>query len=259
MNIEYDKGDPTRPKGHALIYFRSSSDNDEVWATYVVILPITVDVSKYVPPFLMNQMGEIGPKDLSAFAFPPAPEQIASYATIESMAEIRDDDVLYAGAYNPTDVTDAMMRINEVVQAYAEEYARIAGSSTVGGETGENDALEELEGLGINDVLYELMSDSDKLGELSKLIGRLRFAVDGSDDNLTKETESEIAIVARHLPGLHNIPQLVQAVKSNDNRSAELADVYLQRSYHLVHEEYAKLADIESRIKDLEEGATPSS
>ena len=66
----------------------------------------------------------------------------------------------------------------------------------MGGETGENDALEELEGLGINDVLYELMSDSDKLGELSKLIGRLRFAVDGSDDNLTEETESEIAIVA---------------------------------------------------------------
>jgi len=259
MNIEFHRGEQTRPKGHALIYFRSSMNNDEVWATYVVILPITVDVSKYVPPFLMNQMGEIGPKDLSAFAFPPAPEQVSSYAAIEDMAEVRDDDILYAGSYSPTDVTSGMMQITEIVQAYADQYARIAGSSTIGGETNEEDSNEESEGLNINDVLYELMSDTDKLSELSKLIGRLRFAVDGSDSHLTNETESEIALIARHLPNSHNIPQLVEAVKSNDSRSAELAEVYLQRSYHLVHEEYAQLVAIESRIKDLEEGETSNS
>ena len=256
MNIDFHRGEQTRPKGHALIYFRSSTNHDDVWATYVVILPITVDVSKYVPPFLMNQMGDIGPKDLSAFAFPPAPEQVSSYTAIEDMAEIRDDDILYGGSYSPTDVTNAMMRINDVVQAYAEDYAGIAGSSTVGGETDGDNSNEESEGLNINDVLYDLMSDTDKLSELSKLIGRLRFAVDGSDSQLTNETESEIALVARHLPDSHNIPQLVEAVKSNDSRSAELAEVYLQRSYHLVHEEYTQLVAIETRIKDLEEGET---
>lgn len=254
MSIEYHRGERVRPKGHAFIYLRSSLDREEIWATYVVILPITVDLSKYVPPFLMNQVGEMDPKDLSAFAFPPAPERVAGYAAIEEMADIRGDDILYAGAHNPSDVTGAMTRIGEIVQTYSEEYARIAGSSTVDGEPRENEAGGGAEGLSVSEVLYGLMSDSDKLSELSKLIGRLRFAVDGADDRLVTETETEIALVANHLPQSHNIPQLVQAVKSNDSRSAELADIYLQRSYHLVHEDYAKLTAIEGRIKELEDG-----
>ena len=253
MSIDYHRGDWVRPKGHAFIYLRNSLDHEEVWATYVVVLPITVDLTKYVPPFLMNQIGEMDAKDLSAFAFPPAPERVSGYDAIERMAEVRDDDILYVGTHNPSDVTGALGRVSEAVQSYSEEYAQIAGSPTEGSEaTDDKDA--DVEELSVSDVLYGLMSDSDKLSELSKLIGRLRFAVDGSDDRLISETESEIALVANHLPQSHNITQLVEAVKSNDSRSAELADVYLQRSYHLVHEDYAKLTAIEGRIKELESG-----
>ena len=256
MSVEYHRGDWTRPKGHAFIYLRNSLDHEEVWATYVVVLPITVDLSKYVPPFLMNQIGEMDAKDLSAFAFPPAPEQVSGYDALEQMAEARDDDILFIGSQNPSDVTGAMGRVSEAVETYSEQYAQVVGSSTGGSEAPVAEAEEEAGGLAVSDVIYGLMSDSDKLGELSKLIGRLRFAVDGSDDRLISETETEIALVANHLPQSHNIPQLVEAVKSNDSRSAELADVYLQRSYHLVHEDYAKLTAIEGRIKELE-GGTP--
>ncbi|MDE2715875.1 MAG: hypothetical protein OXI33_02525 [Chloroflexota bacterium] len=255
MSVEYHRGEWARPKGHAFIYMRNSLDHEEVWATYVVILPITVDLSKYVPPFLMNQIGEMDEKDLSAFAFPPAPEQVSGYDVIERMAEMRDDDILFIGTQNPSDVTGALGRVSEAVQSYSEQYAQITGSSTEGGEAPIIEQEEETEGLAVSDVIYGLMSDSDKLSELSKLIGRLRFAVDGSDDRLITETESEITLVANHLPQSHNIPQLVEAVKSNDSRSAELADVYLQRSYHLVHEDYAKLTAIEGRIKELEGGS----
>ena len=254
MSVEYHRGDWAKPKGHAFIYLRNSLNHEEVWATYLVVLPITVDLSKYVPPFLMNQIGEMDAKDLSAFAFPPAPEQVSGYEAIEKMAEVRDDDILYVGTHSPSDVTGAMSRVSEAVQSYSEEYARIAGSSTVGGETQGDDSDAEVEELSVSDVLYGLMSDSDKLSELSKLIGRLRFAVDGSDERLISETETEIAMVANHLPQSHNIPQLIEAVKSNDRHSAELADIYLQRSYHLVQEDYAKLTDIEGRIKELEDG-----
>lgn len=255
MSVEYHRGDWASPKGHAFIYLRNSLDHEEVWATYVVVLPITVDLSKYVPPFLMNQIGEMDAKDLSAFAFPPAPERVSGYEALESMAEMRDDDILFIGSQNPSNVTGAMGRVNEAVQSYSEQYAQITGSSTEGGEAPIVDQQEEAKGLAVSDVIYGLMSDSDKLSELSKLIGRLRFAVDGSDDRLISETETEIALVANHLPQSHNIPQLVEAVKSNDSRSAELADVYLQRSYHLVHEDYAKLTAIEGRIKELEGGS----
>ena len=182
MSVEYHRGDWASPKGHAFIYLRNSLDHEEVWATYVVVLPITVDLSKYVPPFLMNQIGEMDAKDLSAFAFPPVPERVSGYDALESMAEVRDDDILYVGTHNPSDVTGALGRVSEAVQSYSEQYAQVAGSSTVGGETQGDDPDAETEELSVSDVLYGLMSDSDKLSELSKLIGRLRFAVDGSDE-----------------------------------------------------------------------------
>ena len=70
MDFTFERGSADNPRGHALIYFQSFHDAGELLATYLVVLPIQVDVSKYVPPFLMNQLGEMGAKELSAFAFP---------------------------------------------------------------------------------------------------------------------------------------------------------------------------------------------
>jgi len=249
--IEFRRGDVAQARGHALIYFEGSGG--ETWATYVVILPITVDVSKYVPPFLMGQMGDIGAQDLSAFAFPPAPEQVDSYEALQRMADARGDDILFAGSYNGTDVADAMMRVNDVVQQYADAYAAIVGVTAAKDTSA--DALETGDGnedLGVNDVLYDFMSDGEKLAELSKLVGQYRFAIDGSDTTLVRETESEIAMLSRHLPDAHDISKLVETLRSNTANAAALAESYLQRSYHLVQEEYGKLAEIEQRISDLE-------
>ena len=252
MSVEFEKGNPQQPKGHALLYFRSSSDPEEIWATYLVILPITVDVSKYLPPFLMNQMGEMGPKDLSAFAFPPVPEQLPRFAVLDELASIREDDILFGGTINPTDVSSAMISITEAVQQYAEQYARVAGAAIPADVADTSD--EEADGLGVNEVLYSLMSDSDKLSELTKLVGRLRFAVEGSDAGLIKESEEDISSLANHLPDNHLIPQLVEAVKKSYAQGPELADLYLQRCYHLTQREYLKLGQVEDDIRILEGG-----
>ena len=183
MDIEFERGNDQEPKGHALIYFRNSSDPDEIWAAYLVILPILVDVSKYVPPFLMNQMGELGPKDLSAFAFPPAPEKVEGLSRLEELAAARDDDLLFGGTVNPSDIPTMMMYVNEAVQRYAGKYSELVAS-----RWSEEPALDEgASGLGVNEVLYELMSDADKLSELTKLVGKLRFAVEGGENALVKE------------------------------------------------------------------------
>ena len=251
MDLTFDRGSSEEPKGHALLYFRNPSNTREVWATYVVILPITVDVSKYVPPFLMNQVGELGPNDLRAFAFPPTPEQVESHAVLEDLARQRDDDILYAGDIDPNDVAQGMMSINEAVQEYAELYGRHA--PTLGAPQDDQEDEEE-EGGDVKDVLYELMSEGDKLEELTKMVGRLRFAVEGSDARQMEEAEQDIRLLARHFPDNHNIPSLVQAAKSDDRRGAELADLYLRRCYFLVHEEYARLAEVERRLTELEDG-----
>ena len=252
MANTFEKGSASQPKGHALLYFSSSSDAAEVWATYVVILPVSVDVTKYVPPFLMNQVGEIGPKDLSCFAFPPAPEKMSGKQEIEWLAETRDDDLLYGGVIVTSDVGSAMMAVTNAVQSYADLYTEhVEASEPKAGTT-------EPDGLSVTDVMYGLMSDADKLSELTKLVGRLRFAVDVSDANVLQEAEQDIGIMARHLPDNHRIEDLVVAAKKSDSSGPVLADLYLKRCFLLIQQEYAKLGQLEDRIQAIESEQNPS-
>ena len=254
MDLVFDKGGIDQPKGHALLYFRSNSDPDEVWATYLVILPILVDVTKYVPPFLMDQVAQMGQNELSAFAFPPAPERLGSYELLLELATKRDDDVVFLGPVNPTDVPAAMMSISDAVQTYAQAYSDVVG---VAGMEEEDEDGDDDSGLGVNEVLYGMMSESDKLAELTRLVGRLKFAVEGANAAQVKEAEQEVHLLARHLPDNHDVPRLIDAVKSTGSRGAELADLYLRRCFHLVREEYANLAAIEEKLKALESGGAP--
>ena len=253
MDVVFERGAKEEPKGHALLYFRGASTLEEIWATYLVVLPITVDVSKYVPPFLMNQMGELGPKDLSAFAFPPAPEKLGSYSELEALAESRGDDVLFGGTINPTDVSSALMSVNEAVQWYAGIYSDQATLSTSQLPDGEGGS-----GFSVNEVLYGLMSDSDKLSELTKLVGRLRFTQEGGEAALMKEAEEEINLLANYLPDNHQVHRLIEVAQGEDQQSAELANLYLQRCFHLIQEEYSKLVQVEKEIKALEASESSS-
>ena len=254
MDVVFESGVKEEPKGHALLYFRNASDAEEIWATYLVVLPITVDVAKYVPPFLMNQMGELGPRDLSAFAFPPAPEKLDSYGDLEELARVRGDDVLFGGTINPTDVSSALMSVNEAVQWYAGMYADLAAArrpeETPGAETGSE--------LSVNEVLYGLMSDGDKLSELTKLVGKLRFTLEGGEPALMKETEAEINTLAKYLPENHQISRLIEVAQGGGEQTTQLANLYLQRCFHLIREEYSQLVQVEKEIKALEAGESSS-
>ena len=45
------------------------------------------------------------------------------------------------------------------------------------------------------------MSEGDKLEELTKMVGKLRFAVDGSDSRQVEEAEQDIRLPRPPLPG----------------------------------------------------------
>jgi hypothetical protein len=139
--------------------------------------------------------------------------------------------------------------VNEMLQAYSQLYAANAPASIAEPEEAED---PDGGGAGVNEVLYGLMSESDRLGELTKLIGRLRYAVDGSEESLIRETEDEITVLEKHLPGDMQVPKLVAAVKTTDARGAQLAALYLQRSYHLVQEAFSELGAVEREIEELE-------
>lgn len=247
MAFTFERGSADNPRGHALIYFQSSHDAGELLATYLVVLPIQVDVSKYVPPFLMNQIGDMGAKELSAFAFPPAPEQISGMDYIQKLAEAREDDIIFGGTISTMDVTSLLGTVNDAVGWYAELCSD---------QTQQLAAIpDEIEGdsLSVNDVLYGLMSDQDKLSELTRLVGRLRDAVGSGDLALADETRAEIMALGRHLPESHQVSRLADAASSGGENAAKLASLYLQRCFHLMYEEYVKLGQVEEDIRCIEE------
>ena len=135
------------------------------------------------------------------------------------------------------------MLVTDAVQQYAEVYASIVGLPEV---------VEEMGEASVNEVLYGLMSDADKLSELTKLVGRLRFSSEGGEDALVKEAEADIKVLSGYLPGDHQVGRLIDAAKAEDSRGAKLADLYLRRSFHLIREEYVKLGEVEAEIKTLE-------
>ena len=248
MAVDFERGDPNAPKGHALLYFRSSVDPDEIVGTYVICFPISFDVSKYVPPFLMGQVKGLDPKDMSALAYPPAPEKLGGHSALTALAASREDDILFSGTLDPSDVPSAMMAVNDAVRWYNERYTASRETAVIEDSSGETD----LPGLAVNDVLYGLMSDGDKLSELTRLVGKLRFASEGNEVLLADEAEQDIVALAQHLPENHRIERLIEEAKTGGEDGSRLADLYLQRCFHLAQEEYVKLGEVEERISELE-------
>ncbi|MBI4298433.1 MAG: hypothetical protein HY666_01555 [Chloroflexi bacterium] len=244
MDLIFERGSVSQPKGHTLLYFRNSLDREEIWATYLVVLPITVDITKYVPPFLMAQVTDLGPKELSAFAFPPAPEKLEGSERLSSLAEIRDDDVLFGGTINPSDVTSLLMVVNESVQKYAQAYADYVESKAP--------SPESSIGIGVSEVLYSLMSEQDRLNELTKLVGKLRFALEGRDQHLVREAEEEFGLLNGYFPEGYEISKLLSAAKILGEKGAKLAELYVRRCYYLAQQEYEKVPQIDEEIVGLE-------
>tara|TARA_B100000676_G_scaffold191414_1_gene188195 strand:+ start:342 stop:1082 length:741 start_codon:yes stop_codon:yes gene_type:complete len=244
MTLSFELGNIESPKGHALLYFKDSVQGD-FYATYIVLLPITVDVSKYVPPFLMNQVGEFGPGDMSAFAFPPAPEQVEGYDYLVDLAKKRQDDLLDGGEVTGTDVSSSMMKVNDVVQEYLELYEETYGTEAL--PLDESQSASELH---VNDVLYSMMTEPDRLNELTKLVGRMRFAVESGENSIVKEVESDINALSEYLPETFQIHRLLKWATAVSDESSHITDLYLQRCFHLSREEYKELGEIEAQISE---------
>lgn len=252
MSFTFERGSEDTPRGHALIYFHNSRDAADLLATYLVILPIQVDVSKYVPPFLMNQLGEADAKELSAFAFPPAPESVSGMEYIRKLAESREDDIIFGGSIDADDIGSLLGTVNDAIGWYADLWERYAEPDAQAQALEDVSPVEGEIGLSVNDVLYGLMSDQDKLSELTRLVGRLRDTVDSDDAGLAAETRAEIIALGRHLPDNHHVGRLADAASGGGEQAARLASLYLQRCFHLIAEEYVKLGQVEAEIRALE-------
>ena len=245
MDVSFERGDPQKPKGHAIVYFRTHSEPDKVYASYIIVLPISVDFAKYVPPFLASSLGSMPLGDLSAFSLPPMPEEVGSHQELLRLADIRGDDLLYAGTMQSHDLPEMMEAVSDVVHQYSQAWSdavkpALAAESTI------DDSSP-----GVNEVLFSLMNELDKLGELSKLVGSLRFAVEGTDRQTQEEVQGDIEILSRYLPVDYSIPSLIQAVMDSSVKGGQLAQLYLDRCYKLSNGEITDARNLEDRIETL--------
>src|SRR5919201_4083340 len=129
--LSFRAGNPERPRGHALLFFRDADDPDTIWATYLVVAPIQMDLGKYVPaafaPQLAGQLNMSGP---AAYPLPPMPEKVESgLAWLERLAAIRGDDLLDGGTLRVAEPWQALHPVTEVASQYADACAGYLASA----------------------------------------------------------------------------------------------------------------------------------
>ena len=264
MELEFERGKRDHPTGHALVYFRDADDADEIGVTYVVILPVPLDLSKYMPPFLATQVAEMTSDTISSFAFPPAPEPMGDYDEMMRLAELRDDDVIYAGTHPLSDAFEMMEKVSEATSLYSDIYASAHhdGAVTVPVDDHQihDDAEarddEDYEDLAVDDLVYGSMGEADLLSELTSLLGRMKYAVDGGDVQTAAESRSKIRAIGRYLPDNRRVSDLIAAASDTNEKSSQLAQLYLDRAYCLYREDYLRLKKIDEDIALLNQDST---
>lgn len=261
MELEFDRGKPSHPSGHALVYFRDAHDSQEIGVTYVVILPVPLDLSKYMPPFLASQVADVTSETISSFAFPPAPEPFAGMEELMLLAALRDDDVIYAGTHSLSDAFGMMEKVSEATSIYSDIYYEAYSEEGVEKVMAEmedyqphvedDDGEDDYDDMALDDLVYGSMGEADLLTELTSLLGRMRYAVDGGDEPTANETRLKIRAIGRYLPANRRVADLIEVASRTSAESSKLAQLYLERAYCLYREDYMRLKKIEEDIAEL--------
>jgi hypothetical protein len=252
VQLHFDRGDPQAPRGHAILYAHSGGADGPLLATYCVVLPISFSIGKYLPPMLSGQVPAealAGGAAMSVVPIPPMLEDVPSFAALQQLAERRDDDLCEMGTVF---LNDDSQRLNFAAEAAA-EYGQLMEryTRTWPDVEAEAPAAGPPDELDVDSVLADLLSDRDRLAELARAVGTLRYAMEGHDQTLIDQTERRMHRMADGLSEKYRADQLIAAALSSEPNGAQLAQLYLQRAYKLADEDYAAIPPIEREIREL--------
>jgi hypothetical protein len=246
--VRFEGGDPDRPRGHALLYFRTT--DDQVLATYVVVLPIAINPAKYIPPAFAGHLPQAA-SSVAATALPPIPESLGeagqsperALAEVRRLAETRGDDLLDGGVITP-EPERLMLATHEVANEYAERYRAMierlpplagdGGAAAGGVGAARGDAAGEVDEDALRWALLDARGDQRQLGATLAQIERLR----------------------RNLPEKYRIDEFLVAAQRPGDVGSKLAELYIDRCYKLANEQYETLADLDRQIEELENRAS---
>ncbi|MDE2836167.1 MAG: hypothetical protein OXL97_01470 [Chloroflexota bacterium] len=262
MALTFEIGDESRPRGHAVLYF--GNPRTGLLATYVVLLPVKMDMSKYLPPMLAAQLGGLASEVLGegggSFAAPPIPEAVESVEPLRRLAELRGDDFIWGGDMVLGDLQAAMHQAAQAVHDYEALYQQYMDANPSPTPTGPERSLADSASdpdSSVQQVVYALMSDRDRLAELSKLVGTMRFALESQDDSLVEETNASLLALGQALPERFWAQRVRQAARDSSGAGARLAQLYVERCYKLLEEDFTAVQALEEQISSLADEAPP--
>jgi hypothetical protein len=241
MELVFEIGDLACPRGHALVYFRAP--DERLYATYVIVPPLEVELGKYLPPLFAAYMPQSSTAEATAIPWPPLPEAVESRAQLERLARLRGDDLVYGGPVETAQPDRLLYAAVTSAQAYAEHYRAYAARELAAPEPAA--VLPELDP---EEVLLELMSDRDRLAELARRTGQLRYAVEGGDRRGIEEAVKAMERIGRYLGAKYRVAELIAAASQPGPAGQRLADLYLQRAYKLVAEDFDALVALDAAI-----------
>lgn len=262
MQLRFLQGNPQAPRGHAILFARNSANAQRVFAVYCVVLPIRFSIGKFLPPILAAQMPPEGLQEASRMNYVPIPpmlEETEGVDQLERLAELRGDDLCEIGVSVQTEDETARFTLPaEAGEAYATMYTSYANAflsqhEQISGSAKSDDT--PLDDLDVEGLLGNVLSERDRLNELAKLIGTARYALEGKDTRLLKETEHKLQRTAEPLAEKYKADELIKAALEPGERGWKLAQLYLERGYKLVEEQYAEIPRIEREIRELNTNA----
>ncbi|HLZ23581.1 MAG TPA: hypothetical protein VKQ30_15825 [Ktedonobacterales bacterium] len=254
MQLRFELGDSQAPRGHAIIYAHTSGSTGAVLATYCVVLPIQFSIGKYLPPLFASQIPLEGLRDANAMSVVPIPPMLEDgpgLTELRAIAEHRGDDLCDLGTIFISDEGQRMTYAAEACAQYAQLFAEYSRRwPTV---TEAEPAQAPLDELDVDAVMAQVMPERDRLAELARLIGQARYALDVRDTHQLDEVKQSMQRITQSLPGKYRADQLMEAALRTDAAGPRLAELYLQRAYKLLDEDYAGIPPIEENIRALRE------
>jgi hypothetical protein len=171
----------------------------------------------------------------------------AGLPALERLAELRNDDLIDGGTLRMSDPLYALQPVTDIGAQYAEQCTSYFASEPLP-EASEPSTSASVD---VDELLLQVMPDREKVSRLARLTGTLRYAIDGGDKGQIDEAVAEMERVARHLGEKYRPSELIAAARSPSPTAAQLAQLFIERCYKLVDEDYAALADIDRKISGL--------
>src|SRR5581483_8036669 len=163
----------------------------------------------------------------NVYPLPPFPEAVESQEYLRRLAQQRGDDLLDGGALPTSDLHRLMLAVSEASERYATLYAEAKARLEAAPEP------EPARELAVDEILLEVMTPTEKVERLARALGTLRYAVEGGDVALARETAAEIERVGRRLDAEYRVDELLRIAREPGQRATQLSALYVERCYKL--------------------------